>query len=52
MFFVMRVADSASYADDDTTYVAADSIEDFIKNLENGFRQVIQMVLWWPDEGK
>lgn len=48
MFFVMRVADSASYADDDTTYVA----EDFISNLENGFRQVIQMVLWWPDEGK
>lgn len=47
MFFVMRVADSAN-----TTYVAADSTEDFISNLESGFRQVIQMVLWWPDEGK
>ena len=48
----MRVADSNSYADDDTNYVAADSIEDFIYNLENGLRQVIQMVLWWPDKGK
>ena len=41
MFFVMRVIDSGRYVDDDT----ADSIDDFTNNLENRFRQVIQMVL-------
>ena len=46
MFFAMKDIDFASYADDNTTYVACDSIEDVIRILEN---DSIKLFKWFSD---
>ena len=34
LFFIISNIDIASYADDNTPYIAIDNIDDFIKSLE------------------
>ena len=46
MFFAMKDIDFASYADDNTPYVACDSIEDVIRILEN---DSIKLFKWFSD---
>ena len=42
LFFIMSNIDIASYADDNTPYIAADNIDDLIKSLEEAYTALFQ----------
>ena len=52
IFFVISDISFASYADDNTPYTAADSIEKCYKKIEKWFNQAIPIVFWHPDKDK
>ena len=45
LFFIISNIDIASYADDNTPYIATDNIDDLIKSLEEAFTALFQ----WSD---
>ena len=46
---MMRDTDFASYADDNTPYVSADTIDDVVKRLETAF---VKLFKWFADNQK
>ena len=46
LFEMMRDTDFASYADDNTPYVSADTIDDVVKRLETAF---VKLFKWFAD---
>ena len=52
LYFIIKETDFSSFADDNTTYRTAESIDEVIKLLECESMTADQMVLWQPNESK
>ena len=52
LYFIIKETDFSSFADDNTTYRTAETIDEVIKLLECESMTADQMVLWQPNESK